>query len=142
MSDLNRFMQILVKAMVGILSGIIWSILYVYIIPYIVSGTGFYVEEVTPYYIWIIMFFIITGVAISLIENLVYKFTLNTLTKILGLWILTKILNDGILSTTFFYQDINMMVTMDFTIILYLIGVWTIATIFIDFYNIVSKTKA
>ncbi|MEM2073948.1 MAG: hypothetical protein QXO33_05310, partial [Nitrososphaeria archaeon] len=116
MSDLNRFMQILVKAMVGILSGIIWSILYVYIIPYIVSGTGFYVEEVTPYYIWIIMFFIITGVAISLIENLVYKFTLNTLTKILGLWILTKILNDGILSTTFFYQDINMMVTMDFTI--------------------------
>ncbi|MEM2740766.1 MAG: hypothetical protein QXD95_01255 [Nitrososphaeria archaeon] len=135
-------MQILVKAMVGILSGIIWSILYVYIIPYIVSGTGFYVEEVTPYYIWIIMFFIITGVAISLIENLVYKFTLNTLTKILGLWILTKILNDGILSTTFFYQDINMMVTMDFTIILYLIGVWTIATIFIDFYNIVSKTKA
>ncbi|MEM4140169.1 MAG: hypothetical protein QXG36_03615 [Nitrososphaeria archaeon] len=142
MSDLNRFMQILVKAMVGILSGIIWSILYVYIIPYIVSGTGFYVEEVTPYYIWIIMFFIITGVAISLIENLVYKFTLNTLTKILGLWILTKILNNGILSTTFFYQDINMMVTMDFTIILYLIGVWTIATIFIDFYNIVSKTKA
>ncbi|MEM2505767.1 MAG: hypothetical protein QXF61_01840 [Nitrososphaeria archaeon] len=142
MSDLNRFMQILVKAMVGILSGIIWSILYVYIIPYIVSGTGFYVEEVTPYYIWIIMFFIITGVAISLIENLVYKFTLNTLTKILGLWILTKILNDGILSTTLFYQDVNMMVTMDFTIILYLIGVWTIATIFIDFYNIVSKTKA
>ncbi|MEM3786043.1 MAG: hypothetical protein QXZ59_01525 [Nitrososphaeria archaeon] len=142
MSYLNRFLQILVKAMVGILSGIIWSILYVYIIPYIVSGTGFYVEEVTPYYIWIIMFFIITGVAISLIENLVYKFTLNTLTKILGLWILTKILNDGILSTTFFYQDINMMVTIDFTIILYLIGVWTIATIFIDFYNIVSKTKA
>ncbi|MEM0053594.1 MAG: hypothetical protein QXL89_05365 [Nitrososphaeria archaeon] len=142
MSYLNRFLQILVKAMVGIFSGIIWSILYVYIIPYIVSGTGFYVEEVTPYYIWIIMFFIITGVAISLIEKLVYKFTLNTLTKILGLWILTKILNDGILSTTFFYQDINMMVTIDFTIILYLIGVWTIATIFIDFYNIVSKTKA
>ncbi|MEM0385011.1 MAG: hypothetical protein QW134_05340 [Nitrososphaeria archaeon] len=142
MSYLNRFLQILVKTMVGIFSGIIWSILYVYIIPYIVSGTGFYVEEVTPYYIWIIMFFIITGVAISLIEKLVYKFTLNTLTKILGLWILTKILNDGILSTTFFYQDINMMVTIDFTIILYLIGVWTIATIFIDFYNIVSKTKA
>lgn len=142
MSYLNRFLQILVKAMVGILSGIIWSILYVYIIPYIVSGTGFYVEEVTPYYIWIIMFFIITGVAISLIENLVYKFTLNTLTKILGLWILTKILNDGILSTTLFYQDVNMMVTIDFTIILYLMGIWTIATIFIDFYNIVSKTKA
>ncbi|MEM2153516.1 MAG: hypothetical protein QXY76_01260 [Nitrososphaeria archaeon] len=142
MSYLNRFLQILVKAMVGILSGIIWSILYVYIIPYIVSGTGFYIEEITPYYIWIIMFFIITGVAISLIENLIYKFTLNTLTKILGFWILTKILNDGILSTTLFYQDVNMMVTIDFTIILYLIGIWTIATIFIDFYNIVSKTKA
>ncbi|MEM3385981.1 MAG: hypothetical protein QXE78_10705 [Nitrososphaeria archaeon] len=141
MSYLNRFLQILVKAMVGILSGIIWSILYVYIIPYIVSGTGFYVEEVTPYYIWIIMFFIITGVAISLIENLIYKFALNTLTKILGFWILTKILNDGILSTTLFYQDVNMMVTIDFTIILYLIGIWTITTIFIDFYNIISKTK-
>ncbi|MCX8188699.1 MAG: hypothetical protein N3F64_03240 [Nitrososphaeria archaeon] len=141
MSYLNRFLNITGKAMIGILSGIIWTILYVYIIPSIISGTGFYMEEVSAYYIWIMMFFIITGVAISLIENLVYKFTLNTLTKILGFWILTKILNNGILSTTLFYQDINMMVTIDFTIILYLIGIWTISTIFIDFCNIVSKTK-
>lgn len=141
MSYLNRLLQILGKAIVGILSGIIWSIVYIYIIPYIVSGTGFYMEEVSPHYILIITFFVTTGVAISLTENLVYKFTLNTLTKILGFWILTRILNDGILSTTFFYQDINMMLTIDFTIILYLIGAWTIATIFLDFYSIVSKTK-
>lgn len=141
MSYLSRILKVVEKAIIGILSGIMWSIVYVYIIPYIFSGMGFYMEEVSAYYIWVIMFFVIIGVAISLIENFVYKFTLNTLTKILGFWILTKILNNGILSTTLFYQDINMMVTIDFTIILYLIGVWTIATIFLDFYSIVSKTK-
>ncbi len=141
MSYLSRILKVVEKAIIGIFSGIMWSIVYVYIIPYIFSGMGFYMEEVSAYYIWVIMFFVIIGVAISLIENFVYKFTLNTLTKILGFWILTKILNNGILSTTLFYQDINMMVTIDFTIILYLIGVWTIATIFLDFYSIVSKTK-
>lgn len=141
MSTLNRVLTIVARAGLGIFSGILWSIVYVYIIPTIVSGTGFYMEEIEPYYFWIIVFFITTGVAISLIENVVYKFTVSTFSKILGFWILAKILNDGILSTTLFYQDMNMTVTINFTIILYLIGLWTIATIFVDFYNMISKTK-
>jgi len=98
-------------------------------------------EEVSPYYLWIIMFFIVTGVAVSLIENVLYKFTLNTFAKILGFWILAKILNNGILSTTILYQNMNMTVTIDFTLILYLIGLWTIATVFVDFYSIISKKE-
>lgn len=141
MSTLNKILKIVARAMLGILSGIIWSIVYIYIIPSIISETGFHMEEITSYYIWIIIFFIATGVTISLIENVLYKFTLNTFAKILSLWILTKILNDGILSTTLFYQNMNMTVTINFTVILYLIGVWTMATIFVDFYSMISKSK-
>jgi len=141
MSILNRVLKIFVKAMLGIFSGILWSIVYIYVIPSIVSGTGFQMEEVSPYYLWIIMFFIVTGVAVSLIENVLYKFTLNTFAKILGFWILAKILNNGILSTTILYQNMNMTVTIDFTLILYLIGLWTIATVFVDFYSIISKKE-
>ena len=82
MSTLNRVLKIFVKAILGIFSGILWAIVYIYIIPSIVSGTGFQMEEVSPYYLWIIMFFIVTGVAVSLIENVLYKFTLNTFAKI------------------------------------------------------------
>jgi len=140
MSALNRVIKILARAALGIFSGILWSIVYIYIIPGIVSGSGFQMEGVSQYYLWIIIFFTATGVSVSLIENTLYKFTLNTFAKTFGFWILAKILNNGILSTTVSYENMNMTITVDFTIILYLIGLWTMATVLVDFYSMISKS--
>ena len=139
MTDRSRIFRTIGKILYGVVSGFFWYLLFVYIIPYFLYTTGFPYEEVPEFYLLIFAFFMTIETAGSLVENIVYKFLLNSLTKLLGLWLLVRLLNNGIISTSLSSQGALTSITMNFTPILYLIAIWTFATILLDFVGILPK---
>jgi len=127
------------KVSYGVLSGILWYLLYVYIIPGLLAAVGLPFEEAPEFFMFLLAFFIALQTSASLLENLVYRFLLNSLTKTLGLWLLFSLLNDGILSTSRSAEGITVNMTIDLTPILFLLASWTFTTILLDLVGSMSK---
>ncbi|MGQ9781582.1 MAG: hypothetical protein ACUVQ8_04930 [Nitrososphaeria archaeon] len=139
MNPRSKVSRFALKVSYGVLSGILWYILYVYIIPGLLVAIGLPFEETPEFFMFLLAFFIALQTSASLIENIVYRFLLNSFTKILGLWLLFKLLNEGVLLTSLSAEGVTVNMTMGFTPILFLVATWTFATIFLDLVGSISS---
>ncbi|MEM3404234.1 MAG: hypothetical protein QXJ17_06850 [Nitrososphaeria archaeon] len=127
------------KVLYGISSGIFWYLLYLYAIPYLIGQAGIPIRGLEEILVFAVVIFVSLEVTVSLLENIVYKFLLNTFVRILGLWLLIRLLNNGVITTRIQYSEGITTITMEFTPIIYLIAVWTFATALLDLVGMISR---
>jgi len=139
MKKRTKIVDFLFKVLYGLSSGLLWYLLYLYAIPYLIGQAGLPIGKLEYVLVFAVAIFVSLEITVSLLENIIYKFLLNAFVKVLALWLLISLLNNGVFTTTLNYSGGVTTITMEFTPIIYLIAVWTFATVLLDLVGMITK---
>lgn len=139
MKKRTKIVDFLFKVLYGLSFGLFWYLLYLYAIPYLIGQAGLPIGKLEEVLVFAVAIFVSLEITVSLLENIVYKFLLNAFVKVLALWLLISLLNNGVFTTTLNYSGGVATITMEFTPIIYLIAVWTFATVLLDLVGMITK---
>jgi len=135
-----KVMDVVKKVIYGIILGIIYYLLYGYLLPTIILGFAHVELEVLtlrllPY----LGLFISLGIVEELLKNHPISIPFRMLTKVMYALILMAILNGGVISTTLSIEPYIMHVRIDITLLLYMIVILSLIYGVIDSLSIVRK---